>query len=431
MGGGSSKKCDFTFSVFPPENGQPGGGPGAAFSAMANDRSSGFASAGGLDGGLGDPLPGGSLGGLGSFLSGPGAAIGAAGDAAKGITHGVEHLFGGGGNTTAEDLKILNCVVANTVVNAITQCQDSTNVDQRQVYQCVGTQLPGAPYPLEENPSCGLAGNLETNFIQNRLNLEAAAGNPLSTDDLIPTGAAADYQNAIANGGVLDYTLFACRSCVFANIEQDTNVHVTLTCASDTKVQNTVKNSMNASIQQMLSNKEDFLGQLGGILGQGNKDCVGSDLANKLTDKVDDSFISSLITTMNTAQFITFAGDTNRSIYASGFSQSLNANSVASLVSNTNVTNSLYNSDQVNSAQSLYHSNDTIGDLANALSRALTGSAQIFSSIITQLLFVVAGICGVLLLAFGFVALSDRKKAGDLLDTGASALSNRLSGGER
>jgi len=306
----------------------------------------------------------------------------------------VDCLLGGCGNKLSVYESITSNVVATVIFNSILECENTVNLSQKINIVCndpVGKLTPdssGCQHYLD-NKQTALS-----NWSNLIVESSSYNGQTYGTDYSIPSGQIAeDWKNPVTNGNDA-----ACVSCNAIDFNQSAYVNSDTSCVSKTNIKNAIDNNLQAQMSQSLQNSEDPIGQIGSLLSGGSIDCMSISLTNKITQKIDDEFLNRLVANMNATQVIDVSGS---SYWTRKFQQVMTVDTIAALIVQEDILNKLYTDEEIKSAQDLLYSNNSLKDLANALSNFIVSSSEVFSSLIGRMMLIVGILMITLFLIIG------------------------------
>jgi len=306
----------------------------------------------------------------------------------------VDCLLGGCGNKLSVYESITSNVVATVIFNSILECENTVDLTQSIRIVCndpAAAQTPGSSgcQHYLDNKQTALS-----NWSNLIVESSSYNGQTYGTDYSIPSGQIAiDWNNPVTNGNDA-----ACVSCNAINFNQSAYVNSNTSCVSRQNIENAIENNLQAQMTESLKNIEDVAGQVGSLLSGGSVDCMSISLTNKIKQEIKTDFLDKLIANMNATQVIDVSGS---SYWTRNFKQVMTVETIASLIVQENVLNRLYTDQEIEAASSLLYKNNTLGDLANALSNFIVSSSEVFSSLIGRMMLVVGILMITLFLIIG------------------------------
>lgn len=354
--------------------------------------------------------------------------VGGGGNLFGTVAGGAMNILGERGRRTEEEyLTILNKVTANVAIQALQECQNTIDTSQTLDLNCGDFPISGEDY--NQTPTCLLMVDLVSSRLDGNYAKLVEEAQGYDANVHVPGGIGNLAQqkqmaiDALHAAGARDPTSFVCQACSSFNVSQKQVLSISSNCSFTDTIQNTINSQMGAAVSQELKNKESFIGEIGGVLSGGNRDCMSADLANKMTSNMNANVVTKLITNIRSAQSLSIA-DNSRSVFVDSVKQSINLKSLATLTSRLGIQNGLYNTDDVKAGQNLYYSNDAIDDLASSLGETITGMAEIVNSTVGKMLFVVIGLGAVAIIMFAVIMQTHkgmRSRVANTVGVGGSA----------
>jgi len=315
----------------------------------------------------------------------------------------------GGDNVQTISTRIYNQIAANVVANVLLQCSVQAGLAQQVSIQCA--QDPD----FIDNAGCVACTKMWHDIMANRAKLESHALDldPGYTHNIGSQGIPGTLSgNALALyvNQTFQPCNFACKQCDVFDIKQTQAINVDFGCADQMDLATLVSNNFEAEVSAYLTNQKDFLGEMGGFLAGGSRECIARDIAHRMSAKFTTEIANKLRTKMNTIQSIEIGDrtDPSSSVWATHFKQQLTANSIASLIAHEKIFDGLYSSTEVKAAANLLSKNDTVGDLARDIEELEVGLDQVLGSIVGKALLVIGVLLVGLIIIFMGIMIFDK-----------------------
>ena len=317
------------------------------------------------------------------------------------------------GTSNINHVDLTNQVVATSLFQALRTCSGSQTSDQFLSVTCGND---GGSGPFAENRGCRRCIDVHTQFElnQNLYEAEVAQNNPGYTPqsvlDLTPELRFRwrDLENICES---------VCRDCVVKDVEQTTSFEAKLECFTTDSFQQDFRSQIQASVESLLKNKQDFLGAAGDLFTT-NVNELTTNYANEVANEFETRISDIVQSDLSAIQSIQLGvGDNNHSFYVQGLSQSVQVNGIVSSISKTNFVNNITDVTQFNATLSLLNSNDTTGDLANAALSTLDSLADIWEGVVGKVLIIVSVVMIGMILVVGGIMIIKPKETQDLFQS--------------
>ena len=314
-------------------------------------------------------------------------------------------------NTQSITTNTLSTAIANVMSNFSFTCSSNPNFNQAIDVSCDSYAPDGSGCTAARNV---MQDGANSSPEQRSLNIDYNA-KQLRLDAANITGKT-DGNNAIDGCQVgsecgkwkanTEAERYACVGCEVSGVEQASHVQFVDSCNSAVNVRNNLQTNLQEQISQMLKNQKDVSGEAGEILSPGSMDCISSDLSSRIVEKMDIEVTQRVLNQLNAQQGLNIL-DGSISVWMSNVKQWTNLQSVSTVVSNESFINNLYTDEEIKAAANLVAKNSDLEDLAQDLENTTVGLADIFSSVMGQLIFIIAGIMIVVLILFAAMSIAD------------------------
>lgn len=308
-----------------------------------------------------------SLGTAGAIIVG-----GAAGGAAH---YAYCHL---GGNcsrpSTKASISVYNYILAESFLLSVTNCTSQTSI-----YQTMTVNNPVAPGPSadpRESQGCAECNAVITLLQQNRMKLYLDA---VHYDSRLH-----GRQDDMSSDVTLNCS-YACDSNVISDVSQASTTRVDFSCASAITISTEIKNHVSTAVQSAMKSVTDVTGDIGNMINQ-NSNCISTLLTNRIINTIENVNFAEILQRIQVAQSMTVSGT---SISIRKIEQSVTVDTVAQLVENLNIFDTMISSEESAISDNLVTQNAAFADLVNNLTETTVGMARIYGSTIGKVLMLV------------------------------------------
>jgi hypothetical protein len=171
----------------------------------------------------------------------------------------------------------------------------------------------------------------------------------------------------------------ACKSMIVDEVTQTNMFKWNTTCEFNSTMMNEMTNEISAKTKQALVSKKDVLAAIGDVLGKGSADEVTNDIVNRITNKINLTFMNEMLTVVRAQQTLDITGTSTSTKNIAQFSS---VKGVSELFAKTNVATAIFSDQEIEAYQKSYSQNTTISDAGDAVAR---GFASISGVVNTQM----------------------------------------------
>jgi len=334
----------------------------------------------------------------------------------------VSGLFGGGGNSLSITSKITNDMMARAVLNSTTEC--ITTGEAKQTVKIIISPPTSEYKTAADSAACDFCGKLKTKAINKQIELQTAAGHLQSIigmGTVKVAGSSKPTQADPFDDFLTNPCGAICRDAFINNISQEQVLTLKSDCEQNDEFKNTINQSMQAQINDSIKNQEDIFGQLESIFA-GSKASISADIANVMTENMNQNFYRVLATSLNTTQTIDITGT---SIYVNKINQTFSASVMAKMKVTDTVIDQFTQSSDFSLSQSVKNVNDTTGELADDFLQLITSVSTMMDTLTGQLLMFLAAIIVCIIMVVGTLYLFSNGVHATINDYISSNRSNR------
>jgi len=253
---------------------------------------------------------------------------------------------------------------------------------------------------FEENAGCIQATDIIGNLGKLRHDMVKRSYYMGSRQKVHDTRLPADMQTQLT---AHEWTAYACKKTRINDVNQNQGIKIKTGCQFENSDSVQLAQAMQTKTSQATKNQKDVFGQLGGMLSGGSQNCISTDLKTNIETKFNADFLNEQATELRFWQGITIAPNSG-SVWIDGLSEGLTSHTVASIFAKNKIQDSLYQSADITAAQNLLDKNDTLGDVANALSQTLVGSADLMASSMGKLMLITGVVAFIALILIAALA---------------------------
>lgn len=307
-------------------------------------------------------------------------------------------LFGGHSSNTKASFNSFANETAESFTSIKSKCLTKAAVQQNLTIGDTSGYDTGDIF--EENAGCIQATDIISKLGKIRHDMVMRSYHMGSRQKVHDLSLPADLQTQVS---AHVWTEYACKKSVVKDINQDQGIQIKTGCQFENSDSVQLAQAMQTKTEQATTNQKDVFGQLGGMLSGGSQNCISTDLKTNIETKFNADFLNEQATELRFWQGVNVAPNSG-SVWIDGLSEGLTSNTVATIFAKNKIQDKLYQSAQITDAQNLIDKNDTIGDVANALSQTLVGSADLMASSMGKLLLITGVVAFIALILIAALA---------------------------
>lgn len=198
----------------------------------------------------------------------------------------------------------------------------------------------------------------------------------------------------------MDNCRYMCKSCVVEDLGQNIAITWSTTCNIDSTVRTTFENSITNNLTQSLTDNQDILSSLAGVLGPGSNQQVISKVSNLVSTFIDVAFMNRMYTVVNTVQPFSF---TNQNV--KGQTQTATIAGITSFLAKNDVLSHVITDTQWTQYQELYNSENTIGPLGEIVRKTTLSMGEILGSILGKIIVALISVLLLVLMLMSSVGI--------------------------
>lgn len=198
----------------------------------------------------------------------------------------------------------------------------------------------------------------------------------------------------------LNDCLTSCKACIFTDLSIAAVYEWKQDCSIDTETMRSFRQNISSNVNQALTNNQDVLSSVAGMLGAGDKDTVVNNITNRVNSRVGITFLNKMHEHLRGSQTMSFESGDGGSTF-SGIHVETSVKGLAQFVADQGVTQNLFSNTEWQAYSHVANKENTIGDAGDVVKKAIGGLADASKSILGQVLLAVVGV-----LLFVFVALT-------------------------
>lgn len=291
----------------------------------------------------------------------------------------------GGGASRSVVTNALNEITAKSIVSALSTCENDLDISQSFKVNCMGGNILSPAETFENSPACATC---YQSVVDRQITYYNMVRNTWGTSTArIPKSFADDVSYW---SGQLESCKTACKACVFTDFDQSASVTYKTTCNISTEIVNDFLSSLSSNLDQSLTDNQDVLSSLAGVLGPSDRQKVVSQITERIKTRIDSTFINDMFNSINSYQSFTF--NSTGSSTASGQSQSATISALTSLIADQKVNNLILSEAEWAQYQQLYNDENTIGALGDVVKNTTLSVAGVINDTVGLVLVIAVGV---------------------------------------
>lgn len=306
-------------------------------------------------------------------------------------------------------IKVMNSIVAQSMVDALNSCSVGTRIQQNVSIFCnpVSYEQKGQIY--EDNIACRTCQDQVFLGLQEQHRKEYERLKRLTNvaDIRIQTPIDDEYQlllDRLAKCGINH-----CKACVLDDINQVGTSSTFAQCASTTNVQPQFASSMQSAMKAQLTNNQDVLSSLVTAFNNSDANQIVNDVTSQISAKLYSRLVTKIQGQVSANQFIQATSE--NSVRLSHISQNVSFNMVLNLVQNENIVSLLNLDSQLDTMATLVDNRTTLNNVGELVFGSVITVVSTLDSILGQIiLFTCIGLACLLLIGLIIIVIKQRKQ---------------------
>lgn len=310
--------------------------------------------------------------------------------------------------------------------NVITQMSAEANFlsETKCISRVVGSQSiiidPGGgayrPATRINKGSCLSCINFLKEIVAARRNLEAEAGrknrsyNPQNASENMGNAmTGSSYATDITTSENIGACDMMCKDVLVYNVQQSQTFNAKTTCQIQNSDTNSLTQTINGSVNSLLKNQEDFMGQLSNAFTS-NTESMSAGIASIMDQTINTVVQQELNNSAINVQEFNIgiksgakSGEVGvaHSIFVNSSDQNFNSDAVATMTVTNTVNNTMRQSADYSISQTLLNKNDTIGDLSGDFLQIIETIADLMQTLTVQFLVIIGAVMSIIMLLIG------------------------------
>lgn len=250
-------------------------------------------------------------------------------------------------------------IYARALTQLLSQCSANVKAKQQITVDCNGN----GDLVFTEMAGCKACALLQDVALLRRIQLENEAiqrgGRP--SEDFFAQSYTQKESDVRADMTRLCASV--CNNCYAANLRQAAQVTFAQTCFNETTVQTDIEAAVQGQVQSVIANVKDVAGKAVDFLAD-DEQCISRSFTSSMMQSVNTYGFNKLVNKCVIAQNMVIVGE---SIYLDRADQTINVDSVATIISEEGVFNDLFSSQALSDATSLIEKSSEFNDFLKNL----------------------------------------------------------------
>jgi hypothetical protein len=285
----------------------------------------------------------------------------------------------GGNNTKSVGVNAMNDICTSVFSSISLNCTAELDSFQDIELECV-PQLENPNIAYEDSPACQILINNILEDQQNKYAAEVASW--AHQAPAVRSKINQDFQDVVT--AMIDATI-KCKACVYQDLSEQNIISDSLNCQALNSIQNQIDQQLSMNIQQSLTNNTDFLAPLAQMLGSSSTQAIVSNIASRMSTKLTDTVIANINNSISTIKTINFKK--SGSVIAKGVHQKSVTKAVTNYLQKIQLFNTVFSEEEWTILQSLANSQNTIGEIGNAIVNSATDMSKMLTNIVGKVVF--------------------------------------------